>query len=361
MTTATWLLVARIVRGCAVVLGLSPLSGCGLHYVVASAGHQAELLGSTEPVDNVLAGGRLSAGEEQRLRLFAEVKAFGARIGLSATGNYAHYAVRWHRRIWNVSAAPPLSLEPRTWWFPIVGRVPYLGFFDDADVDAWRTRLAAEGHEVYVREVGAYSTLGWFRDPVLPAMLRWDEPRIAETVCHELAHATLWIPGSVSFNESFASVVGVAAGDRFLVEKYGEGSPEVRDARDREHDGRVFTGLLVELTAALAAVYGDPNLTDPERTARKAALLAGFPARVREADLRDPDRWEAWARDQTWNNARLSQFRTYHTGHADFEALLARREGDLTAFIEEVRRITRGARDPFAALRARVAEPVGGP
>lgn len=324
-------------------------AGCGVHYVVSSAAYQAELLTSGEPVEAVLAGGALSVGEEQRLRLFAEVKAFGARIGLSATHNYDRYAVRWHRRIWNLSAAPPLSLAPRTWWFPIVGRVPYLGFFTDEAVGAWRTRLEGEGQEVHVREVGAYSTLGWFRDPVLPAMLRWNEPRIAETVCHELAHATLWIPGSVSFNESFASVVGEAAGDRFLVEKYGPDSAVVRAARDANHDSDVFTGLLVALARELEAVYGGAG-TEPDRLAAKAALLAAFPDRVAAADLRDRESWVRYARAQTWNNARLSQFRTYNTGHAAFLAILDRHHGDLAAFIEDIRARTRGARDPFATL-----------
>lgn len=325
--------------------------GCGVHYVARSAVFQAELLTSGEPAERVLASGTLSAGQEQRLRLFAEVKAFGARIGLKSTHNYDQYAIRWHRRIWNLSAAPPLSLSPRTWWFPIVGTVPYLGFFTDEDVASWRGRLEAEGYEVHVREVGAYSTLGWFRDPVLPAMLRWDEPRIAETVCHELAHATLWIPGSVSFNESFASVVGEAAGDRFLVEKYGEGSDEVRRARDANHDSDVFVALLVQLTAELDAVYTSAR-PDAERHAARAALLASLPERVAASDLREPEAWLRYVASQTWNNARLSQFRTYNTRHADFRRILDGHGGELGPFIEDIRTRTRGARDPFATLAA---------
>jgi predicted aminopeptidase len=350
------ILVRQFLRSCGwfsgVVLSLGSSSGCGLHYVASSAGYQAELLASGAPVEVVLASGVLSVGEEQRLRLFAEVKAFGARAGLSSSHNYDRYAIRWHRTIWNLSAAPPYALAPKTWWFPIVGRVPYLGFFTDTEVLRWREQLEGEGYEVYVREVGAYSTLGWFRDPVLPAMLRWDEARIAETVCHELAHATLWIPGSVAFNESFASVVGVTARDHYLAEKYGPDSIERREAADAEHDGALFSALLAELAGELDALYQRPGVGDDERAAAKSATLAAFPDRVAAGDFRKPERWARYAASQTWNNARLSQFRTYHTGHQDFLALLDASGGDLPPFIDAVRLRTRGAADPFAAIAA---------
>lgn len=334
---------------------LAATSGCGLPYVVRSASFQLELLGSGEPVDAVLASGTLSVGQQQRLRLFGQVKAWGAAHGFSATHNYDRYAVRWHRRIWNLSACPPYSLDARTWWFPIVGTVPYLGFFDEGDVARTRAGLEAEGLEVYVREVGAYSTLGWFRDPVLPTMLRWDEARIAETVLHELAHATLWVPGSVSFNESFARLVGEAAGDRYLVDTYGEGSPEVQRARDRRADGRRFTAVLVALHADLAALYAEPGLDEPTRAERKAALYASLEGRIRAAGFADADGWATWARREAWNNPRLSQFRTYNTGEAELAAIFAGQGGDVGRFIGEIRRLTRGRRDPWAAVREAAA------
>lgn len=329
-------------------------SSCGANYIIKSGFHQAELLSKREPVEAVLAGGSLSAGEEQRLRLFAEVKAFGATLGLKSTDNYSTYARTWDRRIWNLAACPELSFSAKTWWFPIVGTVPYLGFFTDEDMNTWRVRLEREGLEVSVREVGAYSTLGWFRDPVLPAMLRWDEPRIAETVSHELAHATLWIPGSVSFNESFASVVGEAAGDAFLVQKYGAESAEVRAARDGNHDWIVFQGLLAALYAELDAVYRDVTASDAQKRDRKAALYASLSDRVLASALRQKPRWLQLVRTSTWNNPRLAQFHTYNSGEADFAAVLTACEGDIECFIERIRTITAGKRDPFAALHRAV-------
>ncbi len=342
-----------IVHGISALVPLC-LSGCGVAYVVRSAGFQLELLTSGEPVADVLASGRLSAGQEQRLRLVADIKAYGQRLGLRSTRNYGKYARRWDHRIWNVSACEPYSLSPKTWWFPIVGTVPYLGYFTADDVARSRAELEAGGYEVAVREVGAYSTLGWFVDPVLPSMLRWDEARLAETVLHELAHATLWVPGSVSFNESFARLVGETAADGYLVAKYGELSAEVTSARTSDQDWLVFRQVLSDLHDELDGLYHDDSMDPATHALKKAELYASLEARVADSAIEEPARWREHVRSNDWNNPRLSQFRTYNSGDAEFYALLADEDGDLLRFIERVRRVTRGQSDPFAALNRAV-------
>lgn len=337
----------------AVLAALTTLPSCGVRYVAVSAYYQAEMLARGEPVDELLASGQLSAGEEQRLRLFAEVKEFGRGIGLEATENYSTYARSWPYTIYNLSACPPLSFTPKTWWFPIVGTVPYLGYFQPHHVATARVQLEADGYEVYSRVVNAYSTLGWFEDPILPAMLTWTEPQVAETVLHELAHATLWIPGSVAFNESFASVVGNEAGERFLAEKYGADSKELADAREADRDWLLFQAILQALYAELDAVYTSSR-PDVEKLEAKAALYASMDDRVLASEIRQKPRYLQVVRTQVWNNPRLMQFRTYNTGEAEFQALMERSNHDILVFIEEVRRLTRGADDPFAALRAAV-------
>jgi predicted aminopeptidase len=345
--------------GClsAALLGaLLAVPSCGARYVVVSGYYQAEMLARREPVDEVLASGVLSAGEEQRLRLFGEVKAFGATLGLSATGNYSTYARTWPHTIYNLSACKPLSFDPRTWWFPIVGTVPYLGFFTSEALDTQRLRLESQGYEVYTRVVNAYSTLGWFEDPVLPAMLTWSEAQVAETVLHELAHATLWIPGSVPFNESFASAVGEAASDQFLVQKYGRDSAEVSAAREATEDGLRFQALLQALYAELDSNYRS-MATDEDKLRRKEELYASLDDRVLASEIVAKPRYLQVVRTQTWNNPRLMQFRTYNTGEAEFAVLLARSNHDIHAFIDAVRTATAGKPDPFAALAEAVAIP----
>lgn len=328
---------------------LVTLPGC-VGYVLKAGYHQAELLASRRPIDRVLAEGGLGAGEEQRLRLIGEIKAYGRDLGLSATQNYGTYAEGWDRTIWNLSACEPLSLEPVTWSFPIVGRVPYLGYFVEADARTREAELQARGYDVHVRTAGAYSTLGWFRDPVLPGMLRWSEADLAETVFHELAHATLWVPGSVAFNESFASFVGEAAVEQWLRDRYGPESAPVLELQRSARDGQRFEATLHGLYEDLDTVYRDPALDDAAKAVRKAELYASLASRLLGAGLEAPLPYVNAARRSSWNNARLMQFRTYNANEAWFQAMWEQSGRDVARFIARVEVITRGERDPFAAV-----------
>ena len=349
-----------------VALGLATaafLPSCGVRYVATSAYHELGLLASREPVDEVLAQGVLSAGEEQRLRLVPHIKEYGATLGLSATDNYDTYALGWDHTIWNLSASDPLAFDPVTWWFPIVGRVPYLGFFNREDAIPYEVKLRAEGKDVHLRTAGAFSTLGWFRDPVLPSMLRWSEADLAETVFHELAHATLWVPGSVDFNESFANFVGEASCERYLSDTYGPMSDELLDRQREQRDADRWTRLLHGLYQDLDAVYRDTTLDDDAKLTKKQALFASIPDRIRAGGFEAEADWLRWTSRQPWNNARLLQFKTYNTNAADFQALLDRHQGEIRPFIDEIGRVTKGKDDPFAALReaAAAARPAPAP
>lgn len=343
-------------------LGLCMLPSCGVGYVVRSGYYEMELLASRRPVDEVLAAHTLSAAQEQRLRLIQEVKAYGARLGLSATDNYDTVAMGWDRTIWNLTACAPLSFTPRTWWFPIVGEMPYLGYFVEDDAREMEARMKDDGLDVYVRTAGAYSTLGWFRDPVLPDMLGWSEPDLTATVFHELAHATLWIPGSAMFNESFAEVVGVASMHTYLIDTRGADSVEYAEVMQQEADERAFTALLHQLCAELDAVYTDASLDDATRLQRKAALYASIPSRIAASPIVNKAGYQRWAERSEWNNARLIQFKTYNAADDDFAAMVARRTGadgrvDVRGFIDDLRGALHPAGqgwapDPFVALHA---------
>lgn len=343
-----WKLVVSVVS--AALLSATLLPSCSLGYVISSGYHQAELLASRRPIDKVLAEGGLGAGEEQRLRMIPEIKAYGKELGLAATQNYDTIAAGWDKTIWNISACDPLSFQPVTWWFPVVGRVPYLGYFLEEDARKKEKELLATGNDVHVRTAGAYSTLGWFRDPVLPGMLRWSEPDLAETVFHELAHATLWVPGSVNFNESFANYVGEAAVAKYLTDRYGADSKQLADLQRADRDWRKFEAVLHGLYEDLDTVYRDTGITVDEKAARKKALYASLESRVLEAGLENATPYLENVRRTTWNNARLMQFRAYNDNEAWFDAVLARNGGDVRKFIDDIGQITRGKPNPFAAL-----------
>jgi predicted aminopeptidase len=332
------------------------LSSCSAGYVLRSAWYQAELLRSRVPVEKARQSGRLSTEDMQALDRIEDVKAFGREIGLAPTRNYDSLALDWKRRIWNVSACAPLAFKPKTWWFPIVGRVPYLGYFERAQAEAQAARLRGDGWDVHVRETGAYSTLGWFRDPILPWMLRWSELDLADTILHELAHATLWVKGSVAFNESFASFVGEEGAFRYLAARHGRESDEYRRARESREDDVVWRDVLHQLSVDLEAVYADAALPADAKRERKARLLASLPERVAAAPLHEAARFARVASDGRWNNARLAQFRTYNSNRPAFETLLLRANGDLVAFITRVGELARRG-DPFAEIEREAARP----
>lgn len=346
-------LASRVLLGTLTTLLISAfIPGCGVGYVVRSAYFQAELLGSRVPVDEVRATRELSEKHLAALDRIADVKAYGAEIGLKATDNYETIAIDWERTIWNMSACPSLSFQPVTWRFPIVGTVPYLGFFRESDANKWVDRMKGQGHEVYLRTAGAYSTLGWFKDPILPGMLEWDEQRLADTVLHELAHATLWVPGSVKFNESFANFVGETASFRYLSKRFGSDHEIYTQARSFHRDLSVWREILRELYQDLDAVYSDPDRSDEEKMIVRESLYGSLHERVDAADLTHRARFSEAVKKGPWNNARLVQYRTYNHKREWFQTVLDKEGGDILRFIEAIGHITKGSDSPFEALEA---------
>ena len=345
----------RLVLTLAAVLGFGLLfvPGCKVGYLLNSGYYQAELLALREPVNELRGTGRLSPDQEAKLDVVQDAKTWGASIGLKATDNYESMSLKWERQIWNVSACDPVKFEGKRWWFPVVGSFPYLGFFREQDARELESELKGDGYDVYVRTAGAYSTLGVFKDPILPGMLKWSDWALAETVFHELAHATLWVPGSVKFNESFANFVGEVAVMRYWQETYGAHDPELLNQVQREADLKLWRELLHALYEDLDAVYMDEDLTDEQKLERKRQLYEDdLPYRVAATPFYQPKRFEKAVETGGWNNARMMQFKTYNSNAELFAALLVENEYDLLAFIEAVGSITDGRKgDPFEKLK----------
>ncbi|MCA9774524.1 MAG: aminopeptidase, partial [Myxococcales bacterium] len=154
-----------------------------------------------------------------------------------------------------LTAASRDRLEALTWWFPIVGRVPYLGFFDKDDGIARRDKLAAEGYDTELRGVPAFSTLGWFADPIFSSMLTLPDTVLVNTIIHELTHATLFVPGDVEFNENLATFVGNRGAVDFFVERDGPASPRARRVLDDQADAQRFGAFMRRMIDGLTAYY----------------------------------------------------------------------------------------------------------
>ncbi len=296
--------------------------------------------------------------EREMLLWVPIIKEFGESvIGLSSTKNYTTINPDFDSVIWNVSGAAPDSFTSHSYKYPVVGALPYIGFFDKEDAIAEKELLEELGWDVYVRSAGAYSTLGWFKDPLWRSMLDWDLPQMSNTVLHELCHSTLWMGGEGKFNESFASFVGDEASRRFL-QSIADEHPEVwATFLQREEDSAAYRAFMHAMVTRLRGLYAS-GLSRSEIVVQREEVLEQARAEYAELDFHSAGYARALNPDRVLNNARLKQFRVYNTGLNDFDDALARFDGDLKAFVETARseltrrkRRERGKFDPYAALR----------
>lgn len=262
----------RIAGLCAVVAALClSLGGCRLGYIMHAAMGQAELLCGSESLAKVEAQGVLDEKQIQRARLIQEVKKFAEHeLGLKKTDNYSTlYPKPLKNPIWNISAAPKDRLKPVTWWFPIVGNLPYLGYFDHDKAEAEKLKLEKEGNDVVLRSVAAYSTLGWFSDPITMNMLDWQPAWLAQVVIHELTHATLYVKGQSAFNEGLAQFIGVEGAVLFLTRTRGADDAQARLAAGVAHDEQIFSHFLEGVFSQLETLYNSSVSYDDKLVRRE--------------------------------------------------------------------------------------------
>ncbi len=335
--------VGRFGMVLAVLLGLA--SGCAMTGYLTQAGlGQVALWRAARPLSSVVADPETSPRVRGLLVAVPRVVAFGAAHGLKATRHYRHYVELPGPAVcWVVSASAPLAFEPRVWSFPVVGSFPYLGWFDRMDAVAHAEALRAEGLDVDVRPVGAYSTLDFFSDPVLSSMIPEGPAAagaLANTILHESVHATLHLDGQGTFNESLASFVADALTPQFLRTEYGAASAEAAAWTEGEARGAVVLAGLRDVTARLEALYASPASDDDKRDT-KWRLLAETRTRL---GLR-----------RGLNNAALQGYRTYASGLELFGALLTHCGGDHARLLSTLRRHSRTA---FAGPQQQALEPV---
>jgi predicted aminopeptidase len=358
--------VPRSRTGGALFLGvlmlLVGLGGCQtIGYYAHVAGGQLTLLVDREPVDKVLA--RLDENPHpdpdarafrDRLLLSQKVLAYAQdTMHLPVGGRYRSY-VDLHRDavVWNLFAAPPLSLSPHEWCYPFVGCAPYRGYFDADRAERARSRLAREGLETYVGPVAAYSTLGWFNDPLLSTFMDLDEPDFVELLLHELAHSRVWVHGDATFNESFATFVG-AEGTRRWFERQDR-MDELAARRARSAGARRARAILEETRAALSRVY-DSGMDDTRKQRAKTTVLT----RASDCldDLSDATGNDAYRRlAGRLNNAYLASMATYSDDVPAFAVLFDAAGEDWQTFFSEVDALARRDASVRTAELARLRE-----
>lgn len=317
--------------------GAMGCSGCSPVYVWRGAVAQGRILLSREPITRVLASDRLTPQQRDRLALVQEVRRFASEeLGMDVGGAYGSYAeVPPGALVWVVSAARQTRLESYTWWFPIVGRVAYKGFFEESEAEALAAELREEGWDIYLRTSAAFSTLGWFDDPVLSSWLKRDEVALADLVLHELLHRSFYLSGHTDFNESFASWVGHAGARQFFARRDGADAETTRRAEERYGRAMHASTRFDQAIATLRALY---EKAEREKWARARTLAA---------------REEIFATlgpVGKVNNAVILARWAYRKDLGDFACAAAARGGSLRDQIAGIEALATDADDPFAAI-----------
>ncbi len=292
----------------------------------------------------------LDADTRSKLELTLAVRGFARdTLHLLTNGSYASYArVDADQTVHVVTAADRFRLQPYTWWFPIVGRVPYKGFFSDTDARAEAASLEGAGYDTSVRPSVAFSTLGWFADPLVSTLLRYDRVTLANVIIHELLHSTTYLAGRAEFDESFANFVGHRGAILFFT---AGGDDHARQAATAEWDDALrFSDFLGRFTTRLRAAYASGiDLAERQRlfvTAQEEFRRLPFHTGT----------YQSFA-TQRLNNAVILQYATYAERLQLFEDLFQQREMDLTRTIAVVLdAIHKDAADPFTAVQAEVRE-----
>lgn len=334
------------------------LSACDtLSYYSQAVSGQLYILTHRQKIDRLLDDPATDPLLKTRLNAIATIRLFAAdKLGLPVDSQYSTY-VDLERPfvVWNVFAAPTFSLDPLTWCYPVAGCVSYRGYFDEAAARTFADELSDTGVDVYVGGIAAYSTLGWFSDPVLNTILNRQEHQLAALMFHELAHQVVYVPGDTGFNESFATAVEREGQRRWL-------QANTTDAgRRAELEAAINMELMrqqqfVELVQAAVKDLGELYAS----TATNADMQLSKERRVQKlrADYAVlKTQWQGYSGYDTWfagelNNAQLATVSTYNNLVPAFTALLAQLDGDLPVFYQRVAEL---AEMPAAERHARIA------
>ncbi len=329
------------------------VSSCQVGYLINNAYHQGRILKRAVPIDDVLQNDDIRTDVKKKLILAREAKTFAEDfLKLKKTKNYSTYVQLDGPYVtYVVSAAPKNELTYYTWWFPIVGSVPYKGYFKPEPANVLAKDLQTQNYDTYVRGVSAFSTLGWFRDPVLSSMTNYQDVDLVNTIIHETVHATLYISGSANFNERLATYLG-DLGTRLFYQQKG---PEIfstvaQDIEDDEHDQRVFTEFISHEIKNLEEWYkAHKNDVDMLKTREQqfVEIQKNFTSAVK---LKLKTKRYVNFGTAEINNARLLGFKLYMNDLSDFQKLNEHFKADFTKILAYCKSLEDVA-DPEASLK----------
>ncbi len=315
------------------------LAGCqSVGYYAQAAQGQTALLLKRQPISRLLKDEKTAPDLRARLETVQRIRRFAAdELGLPAQTQYASYVELGRAYpVWSVMAAPELSLVSRTWCYWFVGCLAYRGFFSEDMAKRYAETLQQLGLDVYFSGIPAYSTLGWFKDPVLSSFVMLPEPELAEMIFHELTHQVLFVPGDTTFNESLAVAVAEAGLQRYS-QQYPQDLERLARAKKRRDE---FVRLVLKYRQQLHAVYMSDR-PDAQKREAKAEVLAA----LQTAYAAQKTEWGGYAGYDAWfaslNNAKLNTIGTYYDLVPALQALLRQENGDLGKFFAACKALAR--------------------
>jgi predicted aminopeptidase len=334
-----------------IAIGLAAgLSGC---YVTRQALHQNELFNTRRSIDEVAADPATPEKTRAKLATLDTIMAFATAEGLNAAGAYRYYIDTKEPVVsYLVSAAEPDQLKAVTWWFPVVGSVPYLGFFKKTERDEKAAELRASGYDVHEAAAGAFSSLGWFEDPLFTSMLNRSDADLAHLMFHELTHRTLWVAGSTEFNENLAEYVAMVMTREFLAAR----PVDLDKYEKKRQDRKLFRAWLGRLKAALEALYAQRGTM--EREALMSAKRDVF-ARFTKAPEKPKFALVDYVEDEDWNNSAVLSASLYAPDLDRFAAAhgCLAKNAPIKAFLAALAAAAEDHDDGFTALDALCQSP----
>ncbi len=294
---------------------------------------------SAKPLESVYNDPKISEKKKDRIKLIFDIREFAIKnIGLKQNKTYTKYVeVNDKNYLVNVLVgSKPDKLEAYKWTFPFFGSFPYKGFYSYKEAKDEESYLRSKGYETYVRAAGAFSTLGWFDDPIYSYMLNYSNEYLANLVIHEMTHATVFIKDNIQFNEELASFVGDQGAIEYLKYKYGTDSKEYKYSMDSKEDNKVFSKYLNEFYNDLKKLYDDPNKTKEEKMAEKKLIINEYKFE-KFAELSKKFKVKgaySWFSKQRLNNAVIMGFITYEQDSSHYHKLYEKMGNDLRKTIE---------------------------
>lgn len=316
------------------------LTGCGnLLYISKLGWHQSSIAYHSVPVEEVLEKEGMDLEAKEKIRLIQEVKHYGEeKLGLTRTKSYSKYFEVKGPVLHVITASEKDCLQLYHWNFPITGKVTYKSFFTREGVLKEKRFLEGRGYDTFVQQAGAYSTLGWLKDPIFSSMLQWDEATLANLILHEMAHTSIYFKGQTDFNEQLATFVGNQGAINFLIEKYGKESKEVVEAIRNQEDDLLFSRWIDQACQQLSNFYSKEISRDEKIKGRKE-IFCSLKGEFRKISFKT-DGYKNFEKLDI-NNAVLLAYRRYIHRLEKFEVLY-----------EQLGRDTRKVVEYFKTIRA---------